>query len=51
MRAKENNMRRFITACSLLVLVGCQGASDPPDDARDTDAAPAVAAGISADTL
>ena len=51
MRAKEDNVRRFITACSLLALVGCQGASDAPDDARDTDAAPAVAAGISADTL
>jgi len=50
-RAKEDNVRRFITACSLLALVGCQGASDAPDDARDTDAAPAVAAGISADTL
>ena len=44
-------MRRFITACSLLALVGCQGASDAPDEAPDTDAAPAVAAGISADTL
>ena len=44
-------MRRFITACSLLALVGCQGASDAPDDAPDTDALPAVAAGISADTL
>ncbi len=52
MRAtKEDNVRRFITACSLLALVGCQGASDAPDEVLDTDAAPAVAAGISADTL
>ena len=44
-------VRMFVMVCSLLALVGCQGASDAPDDARDTDAAPAVAAGISADTL
>ena len=33
------------------MLVGCQGAADAPDEVLDTDAAPAVAAGISADTL
>ena len=44
-------MRKFITACSLVVLVGCQGAADAPDEVLDTDAAPVVAAGISADTL
>ena len=39
-------VRMFVMVCSLLALVGCQGASDDAPDA-----APAVAAGISADTL
>ena len=44
-------MRRIAIACSLCALVGCQGASEAPGDATDTAAGPAVAAGISADTL
>ena len=44
-------MRRFAIACSLLALVGCQGASEAPADATYSAAGPAVAAGIGADTL
>ena len=44
-------MRTFIMVCGLLVLVGCQGASEAPADAPRADGTPVVAAGISADTL
>ena len=44
-------MRKFVIVCSLLALVGCQGASEAPANAPYTDVAPAVAVGISADTL
>ena len=44
-------MRRIAIAWSLFALVGCQGASEAPGDAKDNAAEPGVAAGISADTL
>ena len=44
-------MRKFVIVCSLLALGGCQGGSEAPADAPYTDAAPAVAVGIGADTL
>ena len=44
-------MRTCVIACCLFALVGCQGASDAPADAPQTDGASVVAAGISADTL
>ena len=44
-------MRSCAITCCLFALVGCQGASDAPADARQTDGASVVAAGISADTL
>ena len=43
-------MRRFAIACSLCILVGCQGAAEVPGGVPE-DAEPVVAAGISADTL
>ena len=45
-------VRTFVMASCLLALVGCQGgAPDVPDGAPDNATEPAVAAGISADTL
>ncbi|HJN43718.1 MAG: peptidase M28 [Acidobacteria bacterium] len=44
-------MRRILAACSLIALVGCQGASGTPDRGSDTAPLPAIAAGIGADTL
>jgi len=44
-------VRTCVIACCLFALVGCQGASDAPADAPQTDGASVVAAGISADTL
>ncbi|MCH7746728.1 MAG: M28 family peptidase [Acidobacteria bacterium] len=44
-------VHKFVMVCGVLALVGCQGAPDAPADVPHIDAAPAVAAGISADTL
>ena len=44
-------MRTLVIACSLVALVGCQGAPESQDGASDIATPPAVAAGINADTL